>query len=76
MVWLCGVDGFKEKWRAVLGNFDTGEVRLFDLPLEGTLNLSEKPAIIAVDVPIGSPEVTLRVGASRHPRCIAAELVF
>jgi hypothetical protein len=40
MVWLCGVDGFKEKWRAVLGNFDTGEVRLFDLPLEGTLNLS------------------------------------
>lgn len=62
MVWLCGVDGFKEKWRAVLGNFDTGEVRLLDLPLEGTLNLSEKPAIIAVDVPIGLPEVTLPGG--------------
>ena len=62
MVWLCGVDGFKEKWRAVLGNFDTGEVRLFDLPSEGTLNLSEKPAIIAVDVPIGLPEVTLPGG--------------
>ena len=37
MVWLCGVDGFREKWRAVLGNFDAGEVRLFDLPLEGIL---------------------------------------
>ena len=58
MVWLCGVDGFRDQWRAVLGNFDTGEVRLFDLPLGGILNLSEKPAIIAVDVPIGLPEVT------------------
>jgi predicted RNase H-like nuclease len=58
MVWLCGVDGFREKWRAVLGNFDAGEVRLFDLPLEGILNLSEEPAIIAVDGPIGLPEVT------------------
>ena len=42
----------------MLGNFDAGEVRLFDLPLEGILNLSEEPAIIAVDVPIGLPEVT------------------
>ena len=58
MVWLCGVDGFRQKWRAALGNFTTGELRLFDLPLEGILSLSEKPAIIAVDVPIGLPEVT------------------
>ena len=62
MVWLCGVDGFKEKWRAVLGNFDTGEVRLLDLPLEEILDLPERPAIIAVDVPIGLPEVTLPGG--------------
>ena len=58
MVGLCGVDGFRQKWRAALGNFTTGELRLFDLPLEGILSLSEKPAIIAVDVPIGLPEVT------------------
>ena len=48
MVWLCGVDGFKEKWRAVLGNFESGEVRVRDLPLEEILDLPEKPAIIAI----------------------------
>jgi predicted RNase H-like nuclease len=59
---LCGVDGFKEKWRALLGNFDTGEVRWTDPPFKEILNLPEKPAIIAIDVPIGLPEVTLRGG--------------
>ena len=39
MVWLCGVDGFKDRWRAVLGNFATGEVRLLDLPLKEILEL-------------------------------------
>ena len=62
MVWLCGVDGFKQKWRAVLGNFATGEVRLWDLSLREILDLPEKPAIIAIDVPIGLPEVTLPGG--------------
>jgi predicted RNase H-like nuclease len=55
---LCGVDGFKDEWRAVLGNFDTGELRPSVLTLERVLNLAEQPAIIAVDVPIGLPEVT------------------
>ena len=62
MVWLCGVDGFKEKWRAVLGNFTTGEVRLLDRPLNEILDLPERPVIITVDVPIGLPEVTLPGG--------------
>ena len=31
MVWLCGVDGFKEKRRAVLDDFDTGEGRVLAL---------------------------------------------
>ena len=62
MVWLCGVDGFKEKWRTVLGNFESGEVRLRDLPLEKILDLLEKLAIIAIDAPIGLPEVTLPGG--------------
>jgi hypothetical protein len=38
MIWLCGLVGFRQKGRAVLGNFYTGEVRLFDLPLEEILN--------------------------------------
>jgi predicted RNase H-like nuclease len=58
MVWLCGVDGFRDKWRAVLGNFVTGDIRWSDFHFEDVLNLSEKPAIIAVDVSIGLPEVT------------------
>jgi predicted RNase H-like nuclease len=62
MVWFCGVDGFREKWRAVLGNFATGEARWTDLPLNQILDLPEKPAVITIDVPIGLPEVTLRGG--------------
>lgn len=62
MVCLCGIDGFKDRWRALLGNFATGEARLLDLTLEEILNLAEKPAIIAVDVPIGLPEVTMPGG--------------
>ncbi|MGH9340681.1 MAG: DUF429 domain-containing protein [Acidobacteriota bacterium] len=62
MAWLCGVDGFKDRWRAIIGNFDTGEVRHADLPLKDLLDLPEKPAVIAVDVPIGLPEVTLPGG--------------
>jgi len=58
VVWLCGVAGFKETWRAVLGNFDLGEVRFRDLSLEEILDLPERPAIIAVDVPIGLPDLT------------------
>jgi predicted RNase H-like nuclease len=62
MVWLCGVDGFKDRWRAVLGDFANGKVLLFDLPLEEILELPQRPAIIAIDVPIGLPEVTLPGG--------------
>lgn len=54
MVWLCGVDGFKDRWR----NFGNGEALLFDFPLEEILELPHRPAIIAIDVPIGLPEVT------------------
>jgi hypothetical protein len=62
MVWLCGVDGFKDKWRAVLENFASGEMHLLDLPLGEVLELPQRPAIIAIDVPIGLPEVTLPCG--------------
>jgi predicted RNase H-like nuclease len=62
MVWLCGVDGFREKWRAVLGDFTTGEVLLRDLALAEILELPQRPAIIAIDIPIGLPEMTLPGG--------------
>lgn len=62
MTWLCGVDGFKDRWRAVLGDFSAGEYRFYDTSFEEILNLSEMPAVITIDVPIGLPEVTLSGG--------------
>jgi predicted RNase H-like nuclease len=58
MVWLCGVDGFKSRWCAVLRNFDTGEFRARVASLQDLLRLPENPTIIAVDVPIGLLDVT------------------
>jgi predicted RNase H-like nuclease len=65
MVWLCGVDGFKDEWCAVLKNLDTGEFVPLRLgPFAKLLAFPEHPAIVAVDVPIGLPEVTLSGGRS------------
>ena len=58
MVWLCGVDGFKSRWCAVLRNFDTGELRARVVSFQDLLELPENPAIIAIDVPIGLLDVT------------------
>ncbi len=58
MVWLCGVDGFKSRWCAVLRNFDTGEFRTRVVSFRDLLRLPENPAIVAVDVPIGLLDVT------------------
>jgi predicted RNase H-like nuclease len=58
MVWLCGVDGFKSKWCALLKNLDTDEFRYDVVPFQNLLDLPENPAIIAVDIPIGLPHVT------------------
>jgi predicted RNase H-like nuclease len=62
MVWLCGVDGFKSQWCAVLKNLDTNEFCSRVLPFQRLLNLPENPKIVAVDVPIGLPDVTRRGG--------------
>jgi predicted RNase H-like nuclease len=62
MTWLCGVDGFKSKWCAVLKRLDTNEFRVRILPFRDLLELPENPTVIAVDLPIGLPEVTLRGG--------------
>jgi predicted RNase H-like nuclease len=64
MTWLCGVDGFKSRWCAVLRNLDTGEFRIRVLPFAELLSLPENPVVIALDLPIGLPEVTLPGGRS------------
>ncbi len=58
MVWICGVDGFKSQWCAVLRNLDTNEFRVRVVSFQELINLPENPTIVAVDVPIGLPDVT------------------
>jgi predicted RNase H-like nuclease len=58
MVWLCGVDGFKSRWCAVLPDLDTDEFRARVVSFQDLLRLPENPAIVAVDVPIGLLNVT------------------
>ena len=70
MVWLAGVDGFKHRWCVVLGNPEAHE---FLPPRVGNfqdiLNLPENPTIVAVDLPIGLPDVTLPGGPNVRPYC-------
>ena len=58
MVWVCGADGFKSEWCAVLRNLDTDEFRSRVVSFRALADLPEKPTIVAVDVPIGLPDVT------------------
>ena len=59
MHWVAGVDGFKSRWCVVLLDLDTGELRARLVPaFAGLLDLAERPSIVAVDIPIGLPEVT------------------
>ena len=63
MVWLAGVDGIKDQWCVVLANPESEEL----LPprignFQDVLNLPENPTIVAVDLPIGLPDVTLPRG--------------
>jgi predicted RNase H-like nuclease len=62
MVWICGVDGFKSQWCAVLRNLKSNEFRVRVLPFGSLPILPENPAIIGVDVPIGLPDVTPKGG--------------
>jgi predicted RNase H-like nuclease len=58
MAWVCGVDGFKSQWCAVLRNLDTDDFRARVGPFQDLLSFPENPAIIAVDIPIGLLDVT------------------
>ena len=62
MVWVCGVDGFKSEWCAVLKRLDTCEFLPIVVSFRDLLTHSENPKIIAVDLPIGLPEVAMPGG--------------
>jgi predicted RNase H-like nuclease len=55
--WLAGVDGCSGGWIAAFVRPEAGEVRLRMLPrFADVLAAPERPAIVAVDMPIGLPE--------------------
>lgn len=63
MTWIAGADGFKRGWRVALCNTDTDTWLMRDVAtLSDLLALSEKPAVICVDMPIGLPDHTLPGG--------------
>lgn len=61
--WLAGVDGCKGGWIAAFVRPDGGEVRLKVVRrFAEVVEAPERPAIIAVDIPIGLPERGSRGG--------------
>lgn len=60
-VWVAGVDGCRAGWLVALLEVASGEKRLRTVArFTQLLEAAERPAVIAIDVPIGLPE---RVGA-------------
>jgi predicted RNase H-like nuclease len=61
--WICGVDGSRDKWCVVFKDLATGHICGRVVPLfSDLLRQPESPLIVAVDVPIGLPDVTLPKG--------------
>lgn len=58
MTWIAGVDGFKARWFVVLLEVETRNLQARIIAnFSDLLALDEQPTIIAVDIPIGLPEV-------------------
>jgi predicted RNase H-like nuclease len=58
MPWLCGVDGFRHRWLAVLWHAETGRYRhRIVARFADLLSQPEQPLVIAIDIPIGLPRV-------------------
>lgn len=58
-VWLAGADGYRGGWVVALVRPSGDEVQVRVVPRFGELlYATEKPAVIAVDIPIGLPERT------------------
>jgi len=66
-MWVAGVDGCRAGWIAVLTRVEDPNVhRIVTAPtLEAIADAPERPAVIAVDMPIGLPEYTQ--GSGRAP---------
>lgn len=61
--WVAGADGFKSRWCVVLLNLGTGELRARVVnSFRDLLVLDEAPQVLAIDIPIGLPEVTMPGG--------------
>ena len=61
--WVAGVDGCRAGWVVVLRDRQTGAARARVVPdFAAVLGLPEAPAVIAMDVPIGLPDVALAGG--------------
>jgi predicted RNase H-like nuclease len=57
-VWIGGIDGCKSGWVLALRRLGDSAVTLRLLPkIADALGLSENPAILAVDMPIGLPDI-------------------
>lgn len=64
--WVAGVDGCPGGWFVVLANaLDRTEIRCeLCRSFADVLALAERPSVIAVDIPIGLPEVAIKGGRS------------
>jgi predicted RNase H-like nuclease len=59
MSWVAGADGYKGQWCVVLQELETGDLRACVVPdFAGLIELPERPAVVAVDIPIGLPDIT------------------
>jgi predicted RNase H-like nuclease len=55
--WLAGVDGCRDGWLVVLIKPDGHEFRICDVPIKRFADVITMAALIAVDMPIGLPEL-------------------
>ena len=61
--WVAGVDGSPYGWCVVLANLVTGQLRLTGVPaFQDVFRLSERPQVVAIDIPIGLPKYAQRGG--------------
>lgn len=57
-MWIAGVDGCRSGWLVAFQHRGTNEIRLRILPdLQALLDSPEAPQIIAIDMPIGLPDL-------------------
>jgi predicted RNase H-like nuclease len=73
MSWLAGVDGCRAGWFRVSRDLISGELR-FDLTatIEAVLEQTPEPSVVALDMPIGLPDVGPRECDTAARACIGS----